>query len=746
MFNNKKNKPLNRARQFFLGGIFFVFLFSVVITPLSNVSVANAVTTIGNNPFQNIPSQSSNLLDVVNPTTINIVVHINVPKDTPDGTYGPIPITLLRTATSDGQGISDTPETKQTIYHDAGGSSSVDLDATFTSKQPGQYRACIGNNVNVNQSSSTCVPSDGSFTHTADNFTSETITLSEKQSSTYFTKAPSTSDTSCNVDGVGWIVCPVLQFVGKVTDSAYSFIAKLLEYKSNFVSSDPNTSATYQVWVKVRDISNVLFVIAFLFIIFSQMTSIGITNYGIKKMLPRLIVAAILVNLSFFICQIAVDLSNMLGYTLKGFFDNVGSGLKIPVADAYSGNPDGLQIATIALAITGVGITALFAVSVPVILAVLLALFMTLLILLSRIAIITLLIVISPAAFVAYLLPNTEQWFKKWSKMFVDLLLVFPIVALLFGAGKLAAVVIETSAGSGFDDNMLKLLAAGVAVVPLFAVPSLLKGALSAAGTVGAKLSGWSSNANGKIGARVSDSSRLGTGYTAAMDYNKRQRQIKYAKGRSGLIGGLIAGKGYADYNKGKSEDIGNAEFEKDVSSAAVFQQTMPMPDKVAIATGVVKASEAQRAAAVRDVMKSGGYGDRKKVLESANVAGTSKRIKTSISNGFFAKGDQQFFGAKLSKDIENGTVDLNKSMISQIEAGEISAENLVANSAATADISALATSMDVATQKPILSQKAREELVKQTNIAFTSPGTQTKASGAVSEGLNKIKDNATKY
>ena len=65
----------------------------------------------------------------------------------------------------------------------------------------------------------------------------------------------------------------------------------------------------------------------FLAIIISQLTGFGISNYGIKKMLPRLIIAAILVNLSIYICQIAVDLSNILGYGLRAGLGGIGDGI-----------------------------------------------------------------------------------------------------------------------------------------------------------------------------------------------------------------------------------------------------------------------------------------------------------------------------------------------------------------------------------------------------------------------------------
>ncbi|QQR51771.1 hypothetical protein IPF89_04465 [Candidatus Saccharibacteria bacterium] len=119
----------------------------------------------------------------------------------------------------------------------------------------------------------------------------------------------------------------------------------------------------------------------------------------------------------------------------------------------------------------------------PVVLAALLALALTVLILIGRQALIILLIVISPLAFVAYLLPNTENLFKKWYKLFSTLLLLFPIVALVFGASKLASTILSAAANgvSGTDANAtatktaLGVGALGVSAIPLLIVLPLLK-------------------------------------------------------------------------------------------------------------------------------------------------------------------------------------------------------------------------------------------------------------------------------
>ena len=60
----------------------------------------------------------------------------------------------------------------------------------------------------------------------------------------------------------------------------------------------------YEGWNTFRDIANVIFVILLMVVIFSQLTGVGIDNYGIKKILPKLIIAAILINLSYLICLI----------------------------------------------------------------------------------------------------------------------------------------------------------------------------------------------------------------------------------------------------------------------------------------------------------------------------------------------------------------------------------------------------------------------------------------------------------
>ena len=125
------------------------------------------------------------------------------------------------------------------------------------------------------------------------------------------------SEATCHSESgaLGWILCPVLEFAASAASWAYeSVVMPNLETNPQLFKIDDARNGTYQAWQIFRDFANAVFVIFLLFVILSQLTGIGIDNYGIKKSLPKLITAAILVNLSFFICQACVDLSNIVGH------------------------------------------------------------------------------------------------------------------------------------------------------------------------------------------------------------------------------------------------------------------------------------------------------------------------------------------------------------------------------------------------------------------------------------------------
>lgn len=290
------------------------------------------------------------------------------------------------------------------------------------------------------------------------------------------------------VPGLGWLVCNATSALGKAVDSIYSQLEKLLVVKPvSFEDSSP----IYQVWQIMRDITNILFVIFLLIVIYSQITGLGISNYSIKKALPKLIIAAVLVNLSYIICALAVDLSNVLGASIRGLFDGIQS--QAINAGGFGSSADVNWTALTAALIGGgaVGGIAIIHFIWPLLAALLGALVSVLIGLVTlglRQALVTILVMIAPVAFVLYLLPNTEKWFNKWKEIFISMIIFYPMFSFLFGAAKLAGWALIASALSSGSAFML-IVGMAVQVLPLILAIGLMKMSGTVLGAVSSKLS-----------------------------------------------------------------------------------------------------------------------------------------------------------------------------------------------------------------------------------------------------------------
>lgn len=250
-----------------------------------------------------------------------------------------------------------------------------------------------------------------------------------------------TDETVCRGEGLGWLVCPIVSAVQGITD----LIRDGLQY---FLSVNPlpiGNGPIYQAWNNIRNIANIAFVIGFMAIIFSQATSIGISNYGIKRLLPRLILVVVATNISYFICSFAIDLFNILGVGMTTLISVVNGGTAgtIQVDNSQGAIFTGGLAAAIAWAIATGAIVEVF----PLLAAAALALLVTFLVLVARQAIIILLVVFSPLAFVAGLLPGTQQWLTRWSNLFIGLLVMYPMVMALFAIGRMISAILS-AAGS----------------------------------------------------------------------------------------------------------------------------------------------------------------------------------------------------------------------------------------------------------------------------------------------------------
>lgn len=339
-----------------------------------------------------------------------------------------------------------------------------------------------------------------------------------------------------SASSLGWILCPVMKGVGTVIQGLYDKViaSQFLEVEAQFLDG---SSATYSGWKGFRDFANIIFAIIFLIVILSQVTGIGLDNYSIKKILPRLIVVAILVNISFIICQLAVDISNVLGYSLNDTFDRIGNGIVLydPNGNPYSATIGNFMSGLLSTLFTGgltVGIIAAVAVTwelwlFPLLLFLLGSLISILffaILLGVRKAGIIILIVLSPIAIVCYALPNTKSFFDKWLKLFTNLLMVFPICGLLMGGGLFASKLLLAVGGNGDSGFFFQLVAMLLQVVPFFFVPAIVKSSMIAMGNLGMKLSQFGK----RFGSLSTGALRGSDGYRDIQDRMRGHNAQKY--------------------------------------------------------------------------------------------------------------------------------------------------------------------------------------------------------------------------
>lgn len=315
------------------------------------------------------------------------------------------------------------------------------------------------------------------------------------------TAAPPTCEGT--LGPMGWILCAVFN---TIADASQWLLTNIIQpfLITAPVSTNPSDSS-YKVWSQFRIYGDVFLIFALLVIVFGQSIGGGVIDaYTAKKVLPRLLIAAILINLSLYIVALMVDLTNVIG---QGIGDVLTEPLR--ASGAWSFKLGGTQIAgvfsvgligliastgaiaaivatigTLTAATAGAAVISLFFILLPMILAVI-AVFVTLVI---RKGIILVLLLISPVAFALYCLPNTEKYFRKWWDALLTTLMVYPIVMAVFAVGDLLSVTIleansikandlstqgafqKAVAGSGSE--ILAVIIAFVAqFLPLFLIP-----------------------------------------------------------------------------------------------------------------------------------------------------------------------------------------------------------------------------------------------------------------------------------
>lgn len=215
--------------------------------------------------------------------------------------------------------------------------------------------------------------------------------------------------------------------------------------------------------------------------------------YTVRKIAPRLLVAAIGVNLSIYLCVAAIDITNLVGHALANLIvqpfadaqqldfnlDTGGASLAgfLLIGAAMTG------IVLTALALSGGAVAAIFFTLLPIMLIVL----AILIVVVIRQALLVLLTIFSPIAIVCLVLPGTEKYFKQWWDLFLKTLLVYPIIACLFAISNVMAIIAFNSSDASNLSNGASAaqIIGGVVLsfLPLVMIPFAFRFAGGAIGT-----------------------------------------------------------------------------------------------------------------------------------------------------------------------------------------------------------------------------------------------------------------------
>ena len=512
---------------------------------------------------------------------------------------------------------------------------------------------------------------------------------------------------TCAIDGIGWLICPVVTFLAQVSDTVKDNIDEYLVFNPSELTKRDDGSV-YSYWATMRNYANVLFVIAFIIIIYSQISGMGLSSYGIKRMLPRLVVGALLVNVSFYLCAAMVDLSNAIGASAYNFISSGTSAGSGGVSPGSSASGDAWWATTATRLLVG-GAVLFFALGAFIagLITVLMIALTTLLLLGVRQAIIIFAIIISPLAFVAWLLPNTESLFKKWWQTFKTMLFVYPIIGIIYGASTLASNIIRNQYGGTDGSSVaMQIVAAVLMFVPLLLVPKVLNTAMSI-GNIAAITGGI---IKGKAGGFLGGAAKAKVGKPGSRfgNYRKMKKERRNAQIRAGVYEGKhpirrlrsganrifnqsrISG-GYGDMRaaEGTKEaahqdhermEMAEARINNMKVDGAYLNQQQLMEAATTGKVGDTKLSSYEQRAAIKKAAAMGTSKDTLELAESSTNPEMDATVRKEIADALAQSGAGErspYLGGAALADIQAGTFKKDNAIKQAASKGKITAESL---------------------------------------------------------------------
>lgn len=253
-----------------------------------------------------------------------------------------------------------------------------------------------------------------------------------------------------------WVVRAINSFLGICIDLAGKVLIFAVEQLISVAQYNEfiNSLTVANGWVIVRDLANMFFIIVLLIVAFG--TILGQEQFHYKKILPKFLVMAVLINFSRTIAGLLIDFGQVIMLTFVNGFQAAAAGnfvnafgidkVRSLQSQSWGTVGEGAKAEGITLAAQ---MTGALMMGLIMLLVALFVVFTMLLVLIYRIVYLWLLIVLSPIAWLAGVFPQGEKYYARWWEQFRDQILVGPAMAfflwltlLTIGSGSAARQVV----------------------------------------------------------------------------------------------------------------------------------------------------------------------------------------------------------------------------------------------------------------------------------------------------------------
>lgn len=447
-----------------------------------------------------------------------------------------------------------------------------------------------------------------------------------------------------NLDSaLSFVLCPISEFLTDTLTKMITAVTKLLENPDLTNSQNLKNAVNSMI-----TLANSFYILIFLFIILANFVAIpGLDNYTVKKALPKLIVAIILTQFSLLICQAVLDLGNILAIALPNQILRAFPGVTgstpaeafsqtiVPQIDRIKNGGDMLE---------ALGKFAIFNLTMLVGLVVAIIAFIYIV---ARYLFLLGLVLSAPLAFAAWVLPNTEQFFKKWWQYFLKLSIMFLLVNLLFVLGAVFSFLFaegDLTAGGpsgGFANFMGSIISILIPIIVLVLIPKTLK--MSGAIMAKAKEAGSKAIANAK-------DTRAGKAATGAVSKSAQEGKLAELKAKgfgkaseSSLLKGTKAGRGVKQkglrledsVKEAQKKDIGLMDLEEQQRIASEVKNGK-QTDRAKVASGIIQKNHAEKQREARAAILDGkapmNAKDRQSYDANARAAGGKSYAESVVA------------------------------------------------------------------------------------------------------------------